>query len=818
MSSNICEISLKRAKVFTDSFYAGYTLHKFNLSAGKSLKTDLQQLKQQWKKYEGHFHTRVKNRLFLDGDKQKSAIDLPDLSKNGEVHWTNVCSYVAVPMKTRNGDGLENRETVNDCCVRLLCVMHAVHPIVSDKLQDKTYTEMKFPKVESLYVKRWQECIACYNKKQYLMSAMLLTSYLEKMLGDAIVTYQRDILQKKNSKAEYIPHNFVEFFQLKELKEILELMNSSNKSFLNKKGEEFHLILWCIMGPPYSDNFRNLLWHGFFTNESVPLVFVTFLIAIFADLMKKLSSGDGGSLLAKISRPLSSELLAFEKWNILPNTSPWVQNGFEKPLRQWISCKELKGVQSLVENSYFLSCDYHNDFMWCVEQLSFHKHIQNINDCFKVPFVSFAICCLLFDNRYLLNQMPTYYLSSLLFGILDSGLRRLVVSISSHQKSLHSTRILAEDDIQFVSFWCLNSRDLFKMKIDSGLTVESLKLWIAHGCFYLLQDLIIANNSFDEQSDGPRFRDLLGHGHLANEVIPNVLLEVLWKLLFYLIMRFSISKCSLGQLQLFLENNTEFVEHYKPCYNPISFCELQLLLFQTNLTDFGNYVHVNALPSDNDTLQLGNKLVVLSKYKDRIFGCIDRMKQENISSESKEEKQDSNDESLLIPLPCVYGGSKETIPVAQNKLYDNLDVTVAGHWTKLLQILNENILCEIKASHEKLKNEMNSEKDSSTRKMKQHLNLSQSLQLFLWIFDLLNWNIKYHVLVLCNDIANKNKNMTKYWSKMLMYVTKINNKFSKKEIVNGLSELLPCIDDCEKMLFSETKSKTVPKSGSADQL
>jgi len=43
-----------------------------------------------------------------------------------------------------------------------------------------------------------------------------------------------------------------------------------------------------------------------------------------------------------------------------------------------------------------------------------------------------------------------------------------------------------------------------------------------------------------------------------------------------------------------------------------------------------------------------------------------------------------------------------------------------------------------------------------------------------------------------------------------MYVTKIDNKFSKNEVVNGLSELLPCIDDCEKMLFA--KKKTTQKA------
>jgi len=161
-------------------------------------------------------------------------------------------------------------------------------------------------------------------------------------------------------------------------------------------------------------------------------------------------------------------------------------------------------------------------------------------------------------------------------------------------------------------------------------------------------------------------------------------------------------------------------------------------------------------------------------------------------------------------LPCVYGCCKKSISGTHLLIYERFDATVAGHLTKLLQILNEKILCEVKSNYEKLKINVKDEKDTSSRKMKQYLNLSRSLQLYSWIFQLLDWNIKYDIHVMCKSDFNSNKTAPKYWSKMLMYVTKIDNKFSKNEVVNGLSELLPCIDDCEKMLFA--KKKTTQKA------
>ena len=41
--------------------------------------------------------------------------------------------------------------------------------------------------------------------------------------------------------------------------------------------DDLHLILWCLMGPPFSCNIRNLCWHGFFNNQQmIPKHFIHF--------------------------------------------------------------------------------------------------------------------------------------------------------------------------------------------------------------------------------------------------------------------------------------------------------------------------------------------------------------------------------------------------------------------------------------------------------------------------------------------------------------------------------------------------------------
>ena len=212
----------------------------------------------------------------------------------------------------------------------------------------------------------------------------------------------------------------------------------------------------------------------------------------------------------------------------------------------------------------------------------------------------------------------------MLFCILENSIRRLIVSIANNpdddsQSLMPFTRILAEDDILFVSFLHLNHRDLFRMKIPFSLSHSQLTRWLSPGFMSLLQDLIISNQ-------GPRLRDHLAHFQVDSKGVPPVMVDMVLNLCIYGILRFSwcdlvdneIVTRSLGEIY-------QFVHRYTPCYHPLSFCVSEWKRFKSECAEFRGYATMHC-SMEVMSVQCGQKMVNVLSTLNITASLVDTMR------------------------------------------------------------------------------------------------------------------------------------------------------------------------------------------------
>ena len=119
---------------------------------------------------------------------------------------------------------------------------------------------------------------------------------MKKLLGDSL--YKLNGLNNK-----LIPHNVIDLLMLDIIK----------TNILNKNGT-LHLVLWLLMGPPFSCNIRNLSWHGYFNNNMIPKHYNSFLIYILQQVI--ITINENKLLSDKSIRPFQTTLDndIFKKW------------------------------------------------------------------------------------------------------------------------------------------------------------------------------------------------------------------------------------------------------------------------------------------------------------------------------------------------------------------------------------------------------------------------------------------------------------------------------------------------------------------------
>ena len=263
-------------------------------------------------------------------------------------------------------------------------------------------------------------------------------------------------------------------------------------------------------------------------------------------------------------------------------------------------------------------------------------------------------------------------------------------------------------------------------------------------------------------------------------------------------------------------NIYKYINNYKPCFHPLSICINEWKKFKTLYQEFqiysAKYFSINV-----KSIQCGNKMIDISNILLLTTKIINQL--QNITKQNKENTE-SNDTNTPLPLlefivkqnrfdihngeekqeqhsndSCCGGdgiNNKENEFEINDDLYDDINESMIVNITKMLKILNPSIKILI-VKHENMNKEINNDNDSekqiSTRKLKQYSRLTHCLSLWSCCFDVLYESIK------C--IFNNKQISYKLSSKYLMSATKMENKLKSNQFSEAAAELKKCIDDAQ---------------------
>eukprot|EP01084_Bolivina_argentea_P221891 375701_1 len=442
----------KRGGTLCNCFHAGYKLHSlYNQQTHKNSKPNINNIKSLNNELNNvcfNLHPRVQQRIYPDpvsllsltteicNNKWKFIDKSPNLFPS-QLLIPNISNFITnnksikdprLLFNTNNNDQKMDEElriSTHKYCVRMLCCAHYIHPKLEKELKSfNINTIINNYNMNSLHFDSFIKSITYYQSNNYLMCLLFTTSFIERLLGYLIINNDKQ-------KEKDIPHNVIDLLMLPIIKK--HLINNDN---------DLHLLLFCLMGPPFSCNIRNLAWHGFFNNyHMIPKHLCSFLLYIVQELIFIINKNKN-----KTNTTFKTTLITqFSKWSHM-NDIPTLQNISRNNI--------VKLMDDILKQSYFIPVYHQKDFMRI-----FSLYVSND------------------------SNIDYYEIGSLLFCILENAIRRIIVSISNnnHISLMSKTRILAEDNILYVSFIYLNRKDLFRMKVPFNLSHQQIIQWISNG-------------------------------------------------------------------------------------------------------------------------------------------------------------------------------------------------------------------------------------------------------------------------------------------------------------------------------------------------
>lgn len=782
----------KRGNALCNCFYSGYTLHSLYYNQSKTkveLKSDeIEILTNKLNKVSLNLHDRVENKLYPDPStllsltteiyNNKWKFITNSLEKKlsffpSNIIPSNICKFISnngyikdprllfINDKSNDNDE-EIRLLTQQYCVRMSCLSLYIHPKLDKEIKGIDLENIdnislsNFIDIDNIYIESFIKCIKYYYNNNYLMCLLFATSFIEKLLGDLLLNINNNNIE--------VPHNIIDLLMSSQL--------IKNENIINN---DLHLILFCLIGPPFSCNIRNLSWHGFFNNQQmIPKHKCSFLLYIIQQLLFEINK-DNNKILLKCPRKFQTILL--DKFSSFSSSS--------SSTTKLSKCLDIKSIKYILKQSYFIPIQNHKDFL-----MIFKKYKKKEDDK---------------DKDY-------YEIASVLFCILENSIRRIIVSISNESKEnnenkslLPVTRILAEDDILYLSFAFLSHRDLFREKINFGVSHKQLSKWLSYGFMFLLQDLIIANN-------GPRFRDYLAHFQVNSKQISPILVDTLMNICIFGILRFSWNDLNDNDANNNKDINTfcniyQFVNNYRPCYHPLSFCINEWKEFKNICQQFQIY-SAKHFSIDVISVQCGNKMININKVLQKTIKLVNLL--QNLRKK-KDDKDDINNISEITeitetPLKFMafindYNRFKSIDQLNEDEknddfeyiLFENMNQSIIKNITKMLEIINPAIK-SVMNTHKIMDKDVNNDnQEISSRKLKQYSKLTHGLSLWSCCLDII------YESILCSFCLNINIPY-KLWSKYLQSATKMQNKLRSNQYNEAVLQLIQCIDQCQNWL------------------
>jgi len=256
-------------------------------------------------------------------------------------------------------------------------------------------------------------------------------------------------------------------------------------------GEDLALLLRCLVGPLNSINLRNVSLHGFISQSEFQDCYLSFLLLIIPTLSKKTIghlSQTIGLEKSSLKRPIIDLSQSKPVLNMLSvnNVSP----------EKFIKLDRIEEIDGLLENSAFIIKEWLP--MW------------------KKAF-----------TEYFVNK--SYYKTiSIIFPLFEHAIRRIFVCVNKCEGRL----LTAEKNSLYTT-------------LDILLTTKSIPSYgiETNAIFPILGDKLL-NPIFDLLIwvESPRVRDLVSHGNIKVDSIPEALMDEIVKLMLATIAKFDVRR------------------------------------------------------------------------------------------------------------------------------------------------------------------------------------------------------------------------------------------------------------------------------------
>ena len=138
--------------------------------------------------------------------------------------------------------------TIISCLYPITCHVHnSIFQLTPEEFELKFKNQLQWTLKSNLLLQSFS-LIKSHESGCLLTSLLLLTSTLERILGDIFVTYSKTNVT--------CPSLLKDLLTTEELKSVV--------------GESFMSCLDVLIGSPCGLNLRNLAWHGFLSEEELP--------------------------------------------------------------------------------------------------------------------------------------------------------------------------------------------------------------------------------------------------------------------------------------------------------------------------------------------------------------------------------------------------------------------------------------------------------------------------------------------------------------------------------------------------------------------